>query len=544
MTALARIDDSPHARPKVPQIVQQRMKALDVPVEDWHLPSGMMIAFAHSLTVPAGKFVGKALRLRQFQIDFIRDVYNPRLASGLRKRRQAIMSIGRRGGKTLLAAVIILAHLAGPFKKQNSTIVSAATTRKQAGIVHRLVATIIRQNLSLQKKLKVVQSTKVVIHRDDGSTYTAIAAEAGGAFGEGIDLAVYDEMAQTKNNALYDALMTSLGSQTEPLMMIISTQAATDDHLLSELIDYGLKIREGIIDDETFTAHLYASTPDCDLLDEGEWYKANPSLGDYRDLDEFRATMKRATKLPSLQATVRNLYLNQRVQAKAPFLTLAIWSRGDLPIDTRIFFDGRKVGAGLDLSARIDLTAMVLSAEDDDGVIHLWPRIWTPDDTLDARAIRDRAPYRVWADREYMIPVPGEALDYDFLARDIGEVSKTVPIYRMAYDRWRIDVLKQAFARQGLIIPLMNHGQGFKDMAPALDLFEELAMAGRLRHGGHPVLRWAISNTVVVFNPANDRKPEKSKSTGRIDPAVAAFMAVAALKLETENPVDVSAMIG
>jgi phage terminase large subunit-like protein len=540
-------ESSPARRRKpLPRQVRDMLTRLDVPREDWYLPSGKMIAFAHTLTVPAGKFVGKPLRLRQFQIDFIRDVYNPRFDNGLRKRREAVLSIGRRGGKTLLASVIVLAHLAGPFKRDNSTIVSAATTRKQASIIHRMVTAIITKTAFLRRRLKSVKTTKSVVHKADGSTYWAISADAAGAFGEGIDLAVYDELAQQKNTDLYHALKTSLGSQIEPLMMIISTQAKSDSHLLSELIDYGLKIRDGVFEDDSFTVHLYAASKvDCSLTDEKEWYRANPSLGDVRDLKEMRDTMKQAEKMPALEADVRNLYLNLRVQAKAPFLTPAIWARGDQPINEKLFYDPyRKVGAGLDLSARVDLAALALAVEDDDGIIHLMSRIWTPNDTLDARAIRDRAPYRVWADREFLIPVPGEALDYDFLVRDIGELAKTVPLFRVAYDRWRIDVFRQALGRQGLIIPLMNHGQGFRDMSPTLEIVEELALAGRIRHGGHPVLRWAMSNVVVARDAANNRKPEKSKSTGRIDPAVAAVMAVAALKLQTEPVVDVEAMVG
>ena len=535
----------PRRKPLPPE-VRAMLEKLEVPREDWHLPSGKMIAFAHKLIVPAGKFVGKPLRLRQFQIDFIRDVYNPRLPDGLRKRREAVLSIGRRGGKTLLASVIVLAHLAGPFKRENSTIVSAATTRKQASIIHRMVSAIVAKTDFLRRRLKVVKSTKTVVHKGDGSTYWAISADASGAFGEGIDLAVYDELAQQRNTDLYHALKTSLGSQVEPLMMIISTQAKSDAHLLSELIDYGLKIRDGVFEDDAFTVHLYcASKVDCSLTDEKEWYRANPSLGDVRDLKEMRDTMRQAEKMPAMDADVRNLYLNLRVQAKAPFLTPMVWARGDQPINEKLFYDpNRKVGAGLDLSARVDLSALVLAVEDDDGIIHLMPRIWTPGDTLDARAIRDRAPYRVWADKDFMIPVPGEALDYDFLVRDIGHLARTVPLFRVAYDRWRIDVFRQALARQGLIIPLMNHGQGFRDMSPSLEIVEELALAGRIRHGGHPVLRWAVSNVVVAFDAANNRKPEKSKSTGRIDPAVAAIMAVASLKLQTEQIPDVAAMIG
>ena len=227
-----------------------------------------------------------------------------------------MLSVGRRNGKTLMAALLVLVHLVGPCKRPNSTLVSAATTRKQAAIVFKQAAAMIRVNPTLRKHLKVIDSTKHIVHRADGSSYAAISSEAGGHYGQGLDLAILDELAQARGPALYDALMTSLGSQIEPLMIVISTQAPADDHILSELIDYGLKIRNGEIDDDSFTVHLHAARPDAELTDEAEWLKANPALGDYRDLDELRQTMHRAEKVPSLEASVRNLYLNQRVQRR------------------------------------------------------------------------------------------------------------------------------------------------------------------------------------------------------------------------------------
>jgi phage terminase large subunit-like protein len=530
--------------PVLPPNVRALYRSLDVPREDWLLPSGRIIAFAHALVVPAGKFVGHPLRLRPFQMDFIRDVYNPRLADGRRKRRQAIMSIGRRGGKTLLAAVIILVHLVGPEKRSSSTLVSAATTRKQASIVFRYVAQMVRMNATLRNRLKVIASTKTIAHHRDSSMYMAIAAEAGGQYGEGLDLVVYDELAQAKSPALYDALMTSLGSQVEPLMMIISTQAPVDNHILSELIDYGLKIRAGEFEDDSFTTHLYCAKDGADLMDEAEWHRANPALGDYRDLDEFRATMGRAMKVPSLEATMRNLYLNMRVQAAAPFLTANVWALGEAEVNEALLYGGRPVYGGLDLSARTDLSAIVLAVEDDSGVVHLFPRIWTPADTLHERALRDRAPYPVWAQRDFLIPVPGSVLDYDFLAADIGQMSSTIEFGRIAYDMWRIDVMRQALARMGVVVPLMPFGQGFKSMSPAIEIFEELALSGKIRHGGHPVLRWCVSNAVIEQDAAANRKLTKAKSFGRIDAAVAAIMAVAALKLQTETVVEIAALVG
>ena len=550
MSEIIQLDERRSPKSVKPKPKRQRQKPiakfwsdlytdLDVPKQDWRQPSGVVIAFAHSLVVPAGKYVSKPLRLRPFQQDFIRAVYNPRTPEGLRRVRQAVLSIARRGGKTLLAAVIILVHLAGPMKRANSTIVSAATTRKQAGIVFRMAAQMVQQNPKLHEKIKILDTTKRLVHRHDGSTYFAIAAEVGGSFGEGLDLCVYDELAQAKSAALYDALMTSLGSQVEPLMMVISTQSSSDSHILSELIDYGLNAN-----DPSFLVHLYAAKPDADLLDEKEWYRANPALGDYRSLDEFRDTMKRASKVPSLEASVRNLYLNQRVEAKAPFLTPIIWNRGNDPTNEDLLYDGvRSVYGGLDLSRRTDLSAMVMAVEDDFGNVHLFPRAWTPGDTLVERGIKDRAPYKVWADQDLLIPVPGQVLDYDFLAADIGELSRKISFGRISYDRWNVEVLQQAFNRQGLLIQMMPFGQGFKDMAPAISIFEELAVAGKIRHGGHPVLRWCISNAIVEQDPAGNRKLNKAKSFGRIDVAVAAVMAVAALKLQTEATIDLSTII-
>ncbi|WP_244560099.1 terminase TerL endonuclease subunit [Ensifer aridi] len=250
--------------------------------------------------------------------------------------------------------------------------------------------------------------------------------------------------------------------------------------------------------------------------------------------------MHRAVKVSSLESRLRNLYLNRRVQAKAPFLSPNVWIRGNKPLSEELLYDGRPVYGGLDLSARTDLSALVMAVDDDNGNVHLFPRIWTPGDTLDERGLRDRAPYRVWADRGFLIPVPGQVLDYDFLAADVGELSSKILFGKMNYDRWRIDILKQSFARMGVLVPLSPFGQGYKSMSPAIEIFEELAVRGKISHGGHPVLRWCISNAVIDSDAAGNRKLIKAKSFGRIDAAV---MAVAACRLQTESEPDLDALV-
>lgn len=534
--------------PAAKRILDERYEALfrtlEVPRQDWGLPSGVVIAFAHSLKVPAGKLVNRPVRLRPFQLAFVRDVYNPRSADGLRTRRQAVLSIGRRGGKTLSAAILVLAHLVGPMKRPNSTLISAATTRDQAALLFRYLVDMIRVTPILAQQLKVLRNTARIIHKNDGSVYRAVSSDAGGGFGQGLDVVVYDELAQAKNRKMYDMLMTSLGSQVEPLMLVISTQAPANDHIMSELVDYGAKIDDGQFEDPAFTAHVYKADDDCDLLEEAQWFKANPTLGDYRDLTELRTMMHRAVKIPSLEASVRNLYLNQRVAAEAPFLSPNVWRLNDGNVDGAIFYDGRPVYGGIDLSAKIDLSACVLTTADDEGNFHLKPLIWTPNTTLAARAAADRAPYDVWVDRGFMFAVPGTAIDYDFIARDLAQITEGMNVVKVKFDRWRIEILKKACDDIGFAFPLLPHGQGFKDMAPAVDATMELAVEGKLRHGGNPVLRWSVSNVLLERDAAGNQKPTKARSWGRIDVAVAMIMALAAARVDMEPVLDVNAMIG
>jgi phage terminase large subunit-like protein len=142
-----------------------------------------------------------------------------------------------------------------------------------------------------------------------------------------------------------------------------------------------------------------------------------------------------------------------------------------------------------------------------------------------------------------LLTSPGATVDYDFVAYQIAKITEGMNVVRINYDRWRINILMQAFARIGASLPLSECGQGYKDMSPCVEAFEELALAYKLRHGGHPVMRWCFANAVIAKDPAGNRKLDKSKAYGRIDVAVAAVMAVGAMKCQETVPTDVAAMI-
>jgi phage terminase large subunit-like protein len=272
---------------------------------------------------------------------------------------------------------------------------------------------------------------------------------------------------------------------------------------------------------------MYAADQDDDPYIEATWHKANPALADFRSLEDMREASERARRMPAFEAAFRNLFLNQRVASIDHFLTPDVWALNAGAPDKSVFEDYPVYG-GLDLSSRQDLTALVLVARDPDGIVHVDAQFFAPEQGLRDRAERDRAPYDMWWNQGFLTATPGRTVDPAWVAKHIAELSGRCDLKRIRFDRWRIDDLRRELERIGCGVELEPHGQGFKDMSPALDELEALALNGKLRHGGNPVLTWNAANAVIVRDAANNRKVEKAKSTGRVDGIVALAMAVSA----------------
>lgn len=468
-------------------------------------------------------------KLRDWQKAFIRDVYDPIDERSRRMVRRAVFSLSRKNGKSVLIAALCLAHLVGPEAIQNGEIYSAATEREQAGIVFKVLRQIIEADPELSALLTVVPSTKTIVCRSNGSFYRAISAEAGSKHGLNPSVVIYDELAQAKNRELYDVLDTAMGARAEPLFIVISTQSNDPQHILSQLIDDGLRS-----DDPTTVTHLYAVPDDVEnIFDEAVWKLANPALGDFRSLEDMRTQAARAARMPSFEASFRNLYLNQRVDAQSPLIARSEWTACRVDETLRL---GEPVYLGLDLSSTTDLTALVAVSAENGERVKAW--FWKPGDLIRDHEHRDRAPYGQWV-RDGWIDAPqGRAIDYGFVARTIAEVAGDYEVRGLAYDRWRIDNLIRELDAVGLAsfvddkdsarngLRLVPFGQGFKDMAPAIDALEVSVIERRFAHDGNPVLAFCFSNAVAITDPAGNRKLDKSKTRFRIDGAVAAAMAI------------------
>ena len=493
------------------------------------------------IIVPEGDLRGQRMVLQPFQRKFIMEVY-----SNPHGTHTAVLCIGRKNGKTALIAALGLAHIVGPEAVENSQIVSGALSKDQAAIVFKLMRKMVDANPELASRCRVFPSVKALLGLSKNVEYNALSAEAKTKHGLSPVLIIFDEMGQVRGptNDFVTALETAQGAYEKGMKIIISTQAPTDLDMLSQIID-----NQARDPDPGVVCHVY-TTPmervgadgvmaEVDYHDPAEWVASNPALGIFRSLVDMTKLAKKADTTPSFEPEFRNLNLNQRVEATAPFVSRSIWQANGAAPTNR---PRAKVYGGLDLSSVSDLTACVLVDEDDGSV---YPTFWLPEVGLRERAKADKTHYDVWKDAGFLETTPGKAIQYRFVAQYLRGIFDRFDVQLFGFDRYLMAFLiewmqkpdpktgKPLFSQQE-IDKLVPFGQGTASMTPALRDLEVKLLEAQLRHGNHPVLTMCAANAKVVGD-SGARKFDKRTARGRIDGMVALAIAVGVMPQATEE---------
>lgn len=478
-----------------------------------------LICWIERLTVTSGALAGEPMRLEDWQKDIIRALYETN-DQDRRFVRTGVISMARKNGKTGLASALALAHLCGPEAVKRGQVLSAAADRGQASIVFDELVAFAQGQPHLAARLIVRSFNRTVEDVETGSAFKALSADARKAHGLSPTFAVCDEVAQWRDRDLFDALATGAGAHKESLLLAISTRSPDDDNPLEELLRYGEGVEDGTIPDPTFRAFCWSAPMDADPWSEKTWAMANPALGTFRSIEDLRSQAMQAQRVPSREAAFRAYSLNQRVAPDDRFLRPDDW---DACAD-----EGEASGpcfCGLDLaSGASDLTAFSF----------YWPetgrlvvKAFLPSELVDAKQADDHAPYREWVAQGLIELIPGRAIDRAWLAMWIAEAIEGLNVVSIGSDRWCLADFNAVCDREGISLPMSPIGMGFKDQSPAITAFETTVLQGSLRHGGNPLLRWAVANAALDMDPAGNRKLSKQRSRGRIDPLVSGVVAVA-----------------
>ena len=483
------------------------------------------VNFIECLCHTKGTWAHKPFKLIPWQEQIIRDIFGILKPNGYRQFTEAYIEIPKKQGKSELAAAVALLLTCGDGEER-AEVYGCAADRQQAAIVFNVAADMVRMCPALAKRVKILDSQKRLIYLPTGSIYQVLSADVSNKHGFNSHGVIFDELHAQPNRKFHDVMTKGSGdARAQPLFFNITTAGNDTKSICYEIHQKAKDILEGRKIDPTFYPVIYGADEDDDWTDPKTWMKANPSLGITVDIEKVKAACESAKQNPGEENSFRQLRLNQWVKQAVRWMPMEKWDKCAFAVSEEAL-EGRVCYGGLDLSSTTDITAFVLvfPPEDEDDKYIVLPYFWIPEDNLDLRVRRDHVPYDVWERQGSLLTTEGNVVHYGFIEKFIERLGEKYNIREIAFDRWGAVQMVQNL--EGMGFTVVPFGQGFKDMSPPTKELMKLVLEERLAHGGHPVLRWMMDNIYIRTDPAGNIKPDKEKSTEKIDGAVATVMAL------------------
>lgn len=513
-----------------------------------------IIQFINQLPIVDGDAVGQKFKVDPWQEQFIRSIYEPHYADRRTRRaiRKAYLSCARKNAKSYLIAGLLLAHLIGPAAVPNGQLFTAALDRAQAKVIFNMVAKMIAMVPFLRERLQIRQHQNEIRVADPslrsaGSVYTALSADVASKHGLGADFFCYDEMGEARDDELWNVLFDSQQARSNPIAIAISTQSHDPNRPFMKALDAG--------PDENTVVQIHAADEGCDLLDEAQWLKANPSLATWKNPDSIRVAAIEAVNNPSKEANFRLRYLNQRVAANSQFFNAHHLKQIDATTPAKAdeaeqLTAGEEIYIGVDISKRTDLTAIV-AVSCSTGLVKSW--FLKPAGLVSEHTRKDKVTYDEWAEAGWLTTPNGETIAGRDIAYIIEDLVQTYSVKALVYDFNHSDDVIRELRERGYTVGKependirgIRWGNAANDAAKAVNAIEQAVLNRTIKLDGNPILRMCLANAVIKADLLDRRMFVKGKATQRIDGAIALSIALACQQADSfEKPiaVDWSAM--
>jgi phage terminase large subunit-like protein len=510
----------------------------------WPAAKDAIDFFGAALRLAEGEHAGKPFVLQPWQQFIVGSLFGWKGPDGYRRFRTAYIEAGKGSGKTPLSAGIGLYMLVSDGEA-GAEVYSAATNRDQAKICWNDA----RRMVSASPTLRGVITERVNSLAYGNSYFRPVSADASSLDGFRPHCVIVDEIHEHPNSLVIDKLRAGFKGRRQPLLLEITNSGFDRHSICYQHHEFSVKVLEGTIENDSWFAFVCGLDEETDdWRDEKVWQKANPNLGVSVTWRYLRGQVAEAVELPAMQSIVRRLNFCQWTEGSVRAIDMEQWNRGGPLPSTRhdvvaegidamaASLRGRQCRGGMDLAKVGDLSAFTLlfpPAEEGEPWKVLC-RFWCPSDDIEQRSRRDRVPYRVWCDQGFLISTPGNVTDYKFIAAEIIKSAGLFDIEEIGFDRVFAGEIVQWLQDEGLA--MTEVGQGFMSMAAPTGELLRLVKSGQLWHGGHPVLRWMASNLSVRQDPAGNLKPDKEKSSDRIDGISALCDALAVTMVAEPGP--------
>jgi phage terminase large subunit-like protein len=484
------------------------------------------VDFLGFLKHPKSRRPDRAIAWDEWQLHVVRKIYGPCHEDGRRLCRVVYLQVGRSARKTSLGGALALLHTFGPEREASGQVISAAADRKQARIAFEEAVGIIAETPQLAAAAQVQDFKNRIRHPKSRGVYEAISADAATQFGRTPGFALVDELWAHKKIDLWHAIRTGLTKVPGSLLVIATTAGRGSTSPDFPIYEYAKRVAAGEIDDPSFLPIIFEAPRDCDWQDEAVWHAVNPGLAyGYPDIEGLRQLAREARERPADREAFCQFHLGIRQEhSVSPFVDMAVYDEGAAEVDLAEL-EGRPCWLACDMSSTTDLTAVVACFRDDDEGYTVAPWFFVPAENLQRRADADGVPYPRWAKEGHITATPGNAIDYRAVESCIRDLCSRFDVREIAFDKAYAQAVMGPLLDDGF--PVVTMQQGWVTQSPALNELERAIVSRKLRHGGHPVLKWCFENVAIHTDSAGNRTMHKGKSRDRIDGAVAAWMAVA-----------------
>ena len=486
------------------------------------------VLFCQHLRHTTGKWHGQPFQLIDWQERLLRDLFGiVKQHNRCRQFRTAYVEIPKKNGKSELAAAVALLLTCCDMEKR-AEVYGCATDRSQASIVFDVAVHMVEQFPYLKQMMKLHLSQKRMTFKPLDSFYQVCSAEAYTKDGINVHGLIFDELHAQKDRRLFDVMTSGSGmSREQPMTFIITTAGFDRNSICYEQHQKAVEIIRGKIYDPTFYPVVFGAEDDADWTSPEVWKAVNPSYGITISEDNFLLEYEKALLNPATENNFRRLNLNQWVKQSTRWMPMSLWDKCDFPVD-RESLKGKKCWCGLDLSKSQDMTAFVMifppdDVNDEDEKYRIIGHYWIPEKSLEKRVTTDKVPYDQWLAQGLIETTDSEIINYNYVQKKIIELGQIYDIQEIAFDRWGSTMLMQNLRDAGFTV--VDFGQGFASMSQPMEELMRHVITGRIAHGGCKVLRWNFDNIMVHHDESGNIRPDKKRSTEKIDAAVATFMA-------------------
>lgn len=508
------------------ELVQLAVKRYHADIENalergWYFDrkaAARAIKFIESLKHTKGEWAGQRFKLEPWQQFVVWNIFGWKLADGTRRFRYVYIEIARKNGKTALSAGIGLYMLFADGESRPE-VYSAATVKDQAKICFADAVEIVKAT-DLKNYLTPYRNS--IVYELKGGTFKPLSSDYGTHDGLNPSCGIIDEFHAHKDSGMFDVIKSAFGARRQPLMFIITTAGFNKSGACYAYRDNVIKILRGINQDDTLFGMIYTLDKNEEWDIPKMWVKSNPNLGVSLSVDYLAGEIKDAKNRPEAVRNVMTKNVNLWVDAEKTWILDEKWMQcvGSTTLED---LRGCDCWGGLDLSNVSDITAFVLLFNENDK-FQLLPFFWIPEEKMLEKVRKENINYDHWVREGFVKVTPGNVTDYDFVQADILRITVDYNLKSTAYDRWNSSQTIINLTDEGLTFN--PFGQGYGSMSAPTKQFEALVLSERVEHFGNPVLRWMLSSTLVKTDPAGNIKPDKEKSTQKIDGIVSSIMAL------------------